>query len=194
MKISSLLIIVSFLLCGLKSDCQNKMGYRVPTNAKSVPASVTTAFNKKNPDILLHGWYATHASYWAHDFSSDWYSDWYGQRTIEVYTYEKPTYYEVEFTDYPGEVSRSLYNLYGVWFQTRTQIKAFPFDVKEALKTSQYETWKISALKERIEAQGWPTSIYRFYVSKGLKSAIIRMDEKGQIIQVKNLENDEEEE
>ena len=165
MKIKSLLIIVIITFGGLKAECQNKMGYRVPTNAKSIPALVTSAFKSKYPDILLHGWYATHANYWTHDYSSGWYSDWYGQRSIEVYTFEKPTYFEVEFTDNPGEVSRALYNLYGVWYQTRTQIRVFPFDVKEALKLTEYENWKISTLKEKIEDQGWPDPIYRFNVN-----------------------------
>jgi len=33
----------------------------------------------------------------------------------------------------------------------------------------------------------WPIEIYRFQVSKGIKSQTIRMDKEGNIIQVKEL-------
>ncbi|WP_256367551.1 MULTISPECIES: hypothetical protein [unclassified Lentimicrobium] len=44
-------------------------------------------------------------------------------------------------------------------------------------------------MKEKLESPAWPAEIYRFQVSKGLKSKIIRMDAEGHFIQVRELNN-----
>lgn len=169
---------------------QNVVAQRQPASEKSIPKMVTSTFKEQYPDVLLIGWYVTHLTYWQNDYSSDWYSGWYGQRTVVIYTYEKPNYYEVEFINNPGELSRAIYNVYGYWYETRTQIKGLTMPIIEALKTSKYNGWKISAIKEKLESPMWPVDIYRFQVSKGLKSEIIRMDAGGNIIQIKDI-NDE---
>ena len=40
---------------------------------------------------------------------------------------------------------------------------------------------------EKLESPAWPVEIYRFQMSKGMKSQIIRMDADGNLIQVKEL-------
>lgn len=168
---------------------QSTTAYRLPSGEKAIPKLVLSTFKEMYPDILLQGWYITHLTYWQNDYSSGWYTDWYGQRTLVVYQYEKPMYFEVEFINRPGELSRAIYNVYGYWYETRSQVKGLPLTIIEILKESEYNGWKISGLKERIESPAWSLDIYRFKVSKGLKSRIIRMDEKGNIIQAKYLED-----
>ena len=55
----------------------------------------------------------------------------------------------------------------------------------ETLKTPQFDGWKVSPLKEKMESPAWPVEIYRFRISKGVKSKILRMDDQGNIIQSK---------
>ena len=104
-----------------------------------------------------------------------------------VYTYEKPNYYEVEFINNPGELSRAIYNIYGYWYETRTQIKGLTMGIHEAFKASKYNGWKISKPMGKLESPMWPVEIYRLQVSKGIKSQILRMDDEGNLIQVKDL-------
>ncbi|MDT8393230.1 MAG: hypothetical protein RQ761_05275 [Bacteroidales bacterium] len=166
---------------------QNVIAQRQPASEKSIPRIVLSTFKEQYPDVLLKGWYVTHLTYWQNDYSSDWYYGWYGQRTVVIYTYQKPNYYEVEFMDNPGELSRAIYNIYGYWHETRTQIKGLTMGIHDALKASKYRDWKISTTKEKLASPMWPVEIYRFQVSKGLKSQIIRMDADGNIIQIKDL-------
>ncbi len=173
----------------LNGHSQNVTAHRQPVSVKTVPKPITTNFNKQYPHVLLLGWYSTHLTYWQNDHSSDWYKGWYGQRKIVAYTYLNPNYYEVEFMDHPGETSRAIYNLYGQWFETRTKINGLNTSIRESLKASKYYGWKISSTMEKIESPMWPIEIYRFHVSKGLKSHTIRMDEEGNFIQIKVLNN-----
>ncbi|MFC1784928.1 hypothetical protein ACFL0J_04795 [Candidatus Neomarinimicrobiota bacterium] len=138
------------------------------------------------PDNYLLGWYSTHISYWQNDYSSGWYYDWYGNRSITVYTYENPSYYEVEFLDDNGNDCRSIYDLYGYWYETRSKIKELPYPIVNMLPNTKYGNWNISPLKEKIESPRWPT-LYRFLVYKGKKSRILRMDIEGNIIQAKYI-------
>ena len=187
-----LMITCLFLICLTNSSfSQETVGYRQPASKKAIPIEVQSAFVTQYPDVMVKGWFVTHLVYWQNDYSSDWYYDWYGTRTITVYSYQKPTYYEVEFEDQPGELSRAIFNIYGYWYETRTQVKGFPFVVKESLKNSEYGLWKISPLREKIESPAWPLPIYRFKVNKGLRAKIIRIDEKGKIVQSKKLEEEE---
>jgi len=166
---------------------QNVVAQRKPASEKAIPKIVLNIFKEQYPDVLVKEWYITHLTYWQNDYSSDWYYGWYGQRIVVVYTYEKPNYFEVEFIKNPGELSRAIYNIYGYWYETRTQINGLTMGIHDALKASKYSDWKISTTKEKLESPMWPVEIYRFQVSKGLKSSIIRMDAQGNFIQLKNI-------
>jgi len=188
MKKSIFLLLIIFTFSTISASAQNAVSQRLPANEKAIPKVVLSTFKEQYRDVLLIGWYSTHLTYWQNDYSSDWYYGWYGQRTVVVYTYQKPTYYEVEFSKEPGQVSRAIYNLHGYWYETRTQFKVLPEDIDNTLKSSKYVDWKVSRLKEKIESQGWPGEIYRFQVSKGLKSRIIRMDASGNFIQIREID------
>ncbi|GAB5539824.1 MAG: hypothetical protein Salg2KO_19270 [Salibacteraceae bacterium] len=187
MPLKALLTLLSITLSSTYCIAQSTTAQRVQTNERLVPQAVLKVFNEQYPSAYVKGWYATHITYWQNDYSSGWYNDWYGQRQVIVYTYSKPTYFEVEFTNGPGELSRAIYNLNGYWYETRTQMRGLPEPLFNTLKASEYAEWKISPLKEKIEAAGWPIDIYRFKVSKGMKGKIIRMDEQGNFIQEKTL-------
>ncbi|MDA3893683.1 MAG: hypothetical protein PF517_18620 [Salinivirgaceae bacterium] len=178
-----LLICTIIFLAAFSGYSQNVVAQRQPASEKAIPSLVITNFRIQYPDALVRQWFATHLTYWQNDYSSNYNNDWYNQRTVVVYTYERPNYFEVEFINNPGELSRAIYNIHGYWYETRTQLKGLPMQVLEALKKTKYNEWKISPLKEKIETDAWPEDIYRFHVSKGLKSRIIRMDPKGNIIQ-----------
>jgi len=168
---------------------QNEYEQRLPAKKSVVPKAVLNTFNEQYPDVLVKGWYATHITYWYNDVSSGWYSDWYGTRPVVVYTYEKPNYFEVEFVGEYGGLSRSIYNRFGHWYETRTQLRGLPLTVMEALKQTKYADWKRSFLVEKIESDSWMETIYRFRMHKGLKSRIIRMNTEGQIIQERDISN-----
>ncbi|MCF8369484.1 MAG: hypothetical protein K9G76_10615 [Bacteroidales bacterium] len=189
MNIKLYITIILLFALGYSSHSQTKLAYRQPANVKAIPKLVVDIFNKQYPGAMVSGWFVTHITYWQNDISSGWYSDWYGQRQVVVYTFEKPAYFEVEFSTEPGELSRAIYNIYGYWYETRTQISGLPRLLQENLNTSEYGGWKISRLKEMLESPAWPGKVYRFQVSKGLKARIIRMDDLGNIIQAKYLED-----
>ncbi|NND93474.1 MAG: hypothetical protein HKN45_01335 [Flavobacteriales bacterium] len=181
-------IALTLLMVTQTKSAKSQYEYRLPAGIKAIPEVVQSTFSERYPDVLLKSWYITHISYWQNDVSAGWYSDWYGERTIVVNRYEKPTYFEVEFVEEPGELSRSMYNLYGYWYETRTKVNGLPQAVNEALRSAGFEAWKISATKEKIESPSWPLAVYRFRISKGLKAQMIRIDEKGEIIQERYLD------
>lgn len=187
MKIHNYLKISLFVILFSTSQVvgQEKLAYRLPANERAVPKIVLEAFKSQYPLVQVKGWHITHLVYWENDYSSDWYAGWYPQRTIVVYTYEKPNYFEVEFMAQPGEVSRAIYNKYGYWYETRTMIKGMPMPIYDALQAAKYNNWKISVVKEKIESPAWPLEIYRFSASKGIRTQILRMDAKGNIVQAK---------
>jgi len=186
---SFVLILIVTITFSVSSFAQTPMAYRQPVPQRIVPAIVMESYQMQHGDALVLGWYSTHILYWQNDISAAWYTDWYGtERTIIIYTYEKPTYYEVEFIDHPGEISRAIFNLHGYWYETRTQIKGMPMACYDALNASKYAKWKMSKTMEKISNPAWPKDIYRFQVSKGLQSQIIRMEPDGTIIQAKLLE------
>lgn len=177
------------IMFAIQLSAQSNGAYRQPANERVIPQAVLDTYREQYPNALVRGWYITHITYWQNDYSSGWYYDWYGQRNVVVYRYEKPTYFEVEFINDPGELSRAIYNVYGYWYETRSQLKGLPLPILEALKESEYAGWKISSLKERIESPLWPVDVYRFMVSKGMRSRIVRMDIKGNVIQAKQLKD-----
>jgi hypothetical protein len=58
-------------------------------------------------------------------------------------------------------------------------------EIYDVLKASKFNGWKMSTTMEKLESSEWPVEIYRFHVSKGLKSQMIRMDVEGNLIHVK---------
>lgn len=173
-------VFISVTLCS-----QNTSLYRQPAAEKSIPKIVNATFKVAYPDALVFNWYITHISYWYEDYSGSWYNGWYSPRQVIVYTYAEPAYYEVEFSSEHGETSRTIYNRYGYWFETRTKLAGLPKNIVDALKESKYAEWNWSAHKERIEAPGMPGSVYRLRITKGLRSVIVRFDDLGQLIQAK---------
>lgn len=171
-----------------KSDEQ-----RVPANVKAIPKIVVDTFKEQYPNALVKGWFVTHITYWQQDVSSGWYTDWYGnvRRSVVVYTYEKPNFYEVEFVDAFGSLSRAVYNKYGFWHETRSQLKGLPMACLDAIKGSKYSDWKRSTMSERIESSEWPEPVYRFGMSKGMRYHILKMDEMGEIVQVKYTDEED---
>ncbi len=167
---------------------QEVIEHRQKVIERVLPAIVVENFHKQYPDVLLEGWYETHIIHWQNDLHGDWYDEWYIDRTIIIYTYEKPSYYEVEFIDEPGEYSRAIYNIHGYWHETRTKIKGLPRPIVEALQQSKYKDWNLSVHMEKMDSPAWPDAIYRFQVKKGLKAHILSMDSKGNMVQSKIVE------
>jgi hypothetical protein len=161
---------------------------RIPVPEKSIPSLLDITFKSQYPDVLVHSWYATHITYWYNDISSNWYYGWYGDRVIELYTYQENNFLEVEFTNSNGELSRALYNKYGFWYETRSRLKGLPMSIIEVLKQTKYVDWKRSPGTERIESYDRKGSVFRFHAYKGLRSRIVRIDESGEIVQEKLLE------
>ncbi len=190
-RLRIVLLIVSFIGATFTGYAQNAVAQRQAASEKSIPKLVLNTFKEQYPSVLLHSWYVTHLTYWQNDYSSDWYYGWYGKRTVIIYTYEKPNYFEVEFSANPGELSRAIYNRSGYWYETRTKIKGLPMAILDTLKLSKYAGWKISNTKEMLLSPAWPVEIYRFQVYKGLQAKILRMDAEGNIIQVKELNSTE---
>ncbi len=182
-------ILICVFGCALFANFRvnGQSGYRLPANVQAIPKAVTKVFTEQYPNVLVHSWYVSHITYWYSDVSSSWYDGWYGTRSTVVYTYDKPSYFEVEFTQDADGISRAFYNAYGYWYETRTQIRGLPLPVLESLEASQYSDWKISKLKERINNPAWPVDVYRFQVSKKLRSRILRFEGKGNFIQSKTI-------
>ena len=183
-------IFILSIVLSFSIDCisQNSFSQRVPASKKAIPALVLNVFNEAYPNVLVQGWYITHISYWYNDISSGWYSDWYPSAPEIIFVYEVPNYFEVEFIDQPGEYSRAIYNRYGYWYQTRSKISGLPEKVIESLSKSEYATWKRSKLMEKIDSNEWPEPVYRFKISKGVKSIILKMNANGDFVQeISNL-------
>lgn len=187
MNLKSILIGVFVIYVNVISYSQTTLEQRKPAGEKAIPKIVLDTFKKQYPGVFVKSWYVTHITYWYNDISSNWYYDWYGPRKIVIYPYEKPNFFEVEFVDEPGELSRAIYNRYAYWYETRTQLSGLPKVIVESLKQSKYADWKRSNLIEKIESAEWPESVYRFKVSKGIQANIIRMNIKGEIIQDKQI-------
>lgn len=189
LKIEYRLFVLFIFATTLTSVSQEVITYRQKINEKKLPAVVVENFNKKYQDVFLEGWYETHLIHWQNDLHTNWYDEWYIDRTIVIYTYEKPNYYEVEFIYNPGEQSRAIYNIHGYWHETRTQINGLPEAIVTTIQQSKYKDWNLSVHMEKMESPMWPLAIYRFQVKHGIKSHIISMDSEGNIVQAKILQD-----
>jgi hypothetical protein len=182
MKKSILFIILVFFAFSFQG--QNSRSYRQMVNLSEVPKNVRNNFNSRYPGTFVKMWYVTSIIYWYEDYGPTYYNGWYKPRNVVVYKFDQPSYYEVEFM-LQDLNSRAIFNRYGQWFETRTQITVLPENIQKALQKSEFATWKVSEYKERIEAPGMVNSVYRMHVSKDHLSQIIRISEEGKIVQIK---------
>ncbi|MDA3822355.1 MAG: hypothetical protein PF450_07080 [Bacteroidales bacterium] len=163
---------------------QQEISYRKLVDEATVPKEVRFAFKKMYPKAFVALYYSSHITYWYEDYSPSWYGDWYPSRTVVVHRLEKPAYYEVDF-QFEGNPSRAIFNRYGQWFETRSRIKTLPDSVAQGLKQSEFGTWLWSPQKEQIIMPGYNGIIYRLQVRDRKESYLIRLNEAGEIIQVK---------
>ena len=179
------IIITSLLLIPLGSlFAQREVSYRILLDDIQVPREVKTAFKAKYPNTFMSIWYSSHITYWYEDYAPGWYGTWYPSRQVVVHRFEKTAFYEVDFRQ-NDEPSRAIFSRYGQWFETRTKIKSLPEEVSIGLKDSEFGDWLRSDHKEKIESMGVPGFIYRLQVSDRKSTYIIRLNESGEIIQVK---------
>ena len=163
---------------------QREVSYRIVLDDYQVPKEVRAGFNSKYPNTFFNIWYSSHITYWYVDYTQTWYGAWYPTRQIVIHRFEKPAYYEVDFK-LGNEPSRAIFNRYGQWFETRTKISSLPEEITLGLKKSEFGDWIWSEHKERVEVMGLPGYIYRLQVSNHKNAYIVRLDESGEIIQVK---------
>ncbi len=181
-KIILMTFVQFFLLFPLLA--QREVSYRVVLDDAQVPKEVRAAFKSMYPQTFFSIWYTSHITYWYEDYAPSWYGAWYPVRQTVVHRFEKPAYYEVDFK-LGNESSRAIFSRFGQWFETRTKIGSFPDEVVVGLKESEFGDWIWSDHKERIQAIGLPGFIYRLQVSNRESAFIVRLDESGNIIQVK---------
>ncbi len=174
------LVLIPF--CGILA--QGEVSYRKILDDQEVPKEVRAGFKSKYPKTFMSMWYTSHITYWYEDYAPSWYGSWYPTRQIVVHKFEKPAYYEVDFHT-ENESSRAIFNRFGQWFETRTKILSLPEEVAAGLKNSEYGDWIWSDHKEKIEAIGLPGINYRLQVSKANQRYIVRLDETGNIVQIK---------
>ena len=177
--LSLLLIVMLFPVLA-----QKEVSYRQLVDDQYVPKEVKAAFKIQYQKVILSIWYSSHITYWYEDYSPGWYGNWYPSRQIVVHRLEKPAYYEVDF-QLNGNPSRAIYNRYGQWFETRSRIKELPEKVALGLKQSEYGNWMWSEHKEQIFIPANKGEIYRLQVSNGRDKYVVRLNENGEIVQVK---------
>lgn len=165
-------------------SAQQKATYRILLDDQQVPKVVRDSFNSRYPQTFMSLWYTSHITYWYEDYAQTWYSTWYPTRQTIVHKFEKPAYYEVDFNR-NGEKSRAIFNRYGQWFETRTKINSLPDNAASSLRESEFGDWIWSDHKERIEVIGAQEPFYRLQVSNRKVFYILRLNESGEIIQVK---------
>lgn len=183
-KMKNIILTAVFLSAALIFFGQGQKSYRKVTEPINVPKEVRKNFNLRYPGSYVKMWYITSITYWYEDYGPSYYNGWYQPRTVVVYKFNEPANYEVEFL-HNDENSRAIFNRYGQWFETRTRIVVLPEVILNALKESKFASWKISEYKERIEAPGMIGSVYRMQISKDHLSHIIRIDDDGEIVQIK---------
>lgn len=179
-----IIIFLVFITSALYFNGQNAKTYRQLIETNSVPKNVRVEFKTRYPQAIVKMWYITSITYWYEDYGPSMYNGWYKPRTVAVYKFDQPSYYEIEFLN-QGDNSRAIFNRYGSWFETRSRVYNLPENIIAALKESEFGSWNWSDYKERIEAPGMINSVYRMQVSKNHLSQIIRINEEGRIVQIK---------
>ena len=179
-----ILITLLNLMLAFPLLAQREVSYRIVLDDREVPKEVMDGFKSKYPQVPFFIWYTSHITYWYEDYAQTWYGAWYPVRQTVVHRFEKPAYYEADFKQ-NNESSRAIFSRYGQWIETRTKIKSFPEEVSQGLKNSEFGEWNWSEHKERIEALGSPGSVYRLQVSNNEEAFLVRLNESGEIIQVK---------
>lgn len=179
-KLLTIVVILFFAMC---LNAQNVKNYRTIVEINDVPKKLRSEFKLRYPNSYVKMWYVTNIAYWYNDYGQI-YNNWYRERTVVVYKFDQPSNYEVEFYN-NDENSRAIYNRYGVWFETRTEVFQLPDNIKQSLQNSKYADWKISDYKERIEIPGLEGSVYRMSVSNKNNFIIIRINDDGKLIQIK---------
>ncbi len=179
-----IILILTLFISAVSIFGQNSRTYRQMVEIRDVPKNVRGDFNLRYPNAFVKMWYVTSITYWYEDYGPSYYNSWYRPRTMVVYKFDQPSYYEVEFMR-NDENSRAIFNRYGNWFETRTKVNNLPQKIVDALEDSDFSGWKISEYKERIEAPGMVNSVFRMHVSKEHLSQIIRISEIGKIVQIK---------
>ena len=179
------ILIITLLLVSVCFFGQNSRPFRSMIENRDVPNNVRREFSRKYPNSFVKMWYVTSIIYWYEDFGPAYYNSWYRRsRTVVVHDFSQPSHYEVEFFR-NNENSRAIFNRHGAWFETRTKVDKLPQNIVEALGNSDFSDWRISDYKERIEMPGTENSVFRMHVSSGQFSRIIRINEKGKIVQIK---------
>lgn len=163
---------------------QQEASYRKLVDEAYVPKEVKMAFKKMYPKAFIAMYYSSHITYWYEDYSPSWYGDWYPTRTVVVHRLEKPAYYEVDF-QFEGNPSRAIFNRYGQWFETRSRISTLPEEVALGLKQSEFGDWLWSTQKEKIFIPGYEGVVYRLQVRDRKNAYLLRLNEAGEIIQIK---------
>ncbi len=176
---TALLFSVSFSLLA-----QREVSYRILLDDKQVPIEVLAAFNTRYPGTFMSLWYTSHITYWYEDYAQTWYGTWYPTRQTVFHTFEKPTHYEVDF-QIQQEASRAIFSRYGQWFETRTKIRVLPDNVALGLKNSEFGDWLWSDHKEKIQTLGFEGYIYRLQVTNRRNTYIVRLNEQGEVVQIK---------
>lgn len=179
-KLLTIVVIMFLVMC---INAQNAINYHTIVEINDVPKKVRLEFKLRYPNSYVKIWYVTNIAYWYNDYGVS-YNNWYRERTVIVYRFDQPSNYEVEFYN-NDENSRAIYNRYGIWFETRTQLYELPENIRQALQNSKFADWKISDYKERIEIPGLEGSVYRMSVSSKNNSNIIRISDNGKLVQIK---------
>lgn len=184
MKKYLIFLVLISLTINFYGQGQGARKFRQITEINDVPKEVKKNFNLRYPQSFVKMWYVTNIAYWYQDYSNTYYQGWYQPRTTVVYSFSEPSNYEVEFMR-NDENSRAIFNRYGQWFETRSQIFNLPDEILIAIKDSPFANWIISDYKERIEIPAMIGSVYRIHVSKNHLSHIIRINDDGNIVQIK---------
>lgn len=180
-----------FILLSLFIFFQEQSFCQVANNnniiGEDLPPIIENEFNVKYSGAQNVSWKVSHVTYWFNDNVDDWYDDWYSNRVAVDYKFDRANFYQVTFLNSDGELSKALYTKFGYWYETRTKINKLPSSVKKGISNSNYKNWTQSVHMEKIESVAWPITVYRIEVKFEKRKHIIRLDEKGNILQIKKL-------
>ena len=98
-----------FLTFYVGFQAQNTKTYRQMVEIRDLPKIVQAEFKLRYPDAFVKMWYTTHIPYWYQDYGPSYYNGWYQPRTVVIYRFDQPAYFEVEFLN-QDENSRAIFN------------------------------------------------------------------------------------